>query len=181
MKRPKERLHKVIVIGATPSGIAATNKLGELGIPVTLLDKDADIDKKLSREEWRLKNGISLNYAHRPGIMRILRNPAIKCLLPVHINSIKHNQQGFSVGLTQEQTFVDQQQCISCGRCLDVCPVSDGNGEKAIRFEGRFSLPGRPVIDKRRTPLCRENCPWESMPRVTLLWPKRENTSKLWI
>jgi NADPH-dependent glutamate synthase beta subunit-like oxidoreductase/NAD-dependent dihydropyrimidine dehydrogenase PreA subunit len=159
MKRPKERLHKVIVIGATPSGIAATNKLGELGIPVTLLDKDADIDKKLSRKEWQLKNGISLNYAHRPGIMRILRNPAIKCLLPVHINSIKHNQQGFSVGLTQEQTFVDQQQCILCGRCLEVCPVSNNNGEKAIKFEGRFSLPGRPVIDKRQAPLCRENCP----------------------
>jgi NADPH-dependent glutamate synthase beta subunit-like oxidoreductase/NAD-dependent dihydropyrimidine dehydrogenase PreA subunit len=159
MKRPKERLHKVIVIGATPSGIAATNKLGELGIPVTLLDKDANIDKKLSREEWRLKNGISLNYAHRPGIMRIFRNPGIKCLLPVRINSIKHNQQGFTVGLTQDQTFVDQQQCILCGRCLDVCPVSDGNGEKAIKFEGRFSIPGRPIIDKRRAPLCGENCP----------------------
>ena len=159
MKRPKERLHKVIVIGATPSGIAATNKLGELGIPVTLLDKDANIDKKLSREEWRLKNGITLNYAHRPGIMRILRNRAIKCMLPVHINSIKHNQQGFSVGLTQDQTFVNPEQCILCGRCLDVCPVCDGTGEKAIKFEGRFSVPGRPVIDKRRFPLCRENCP----------------------
>ncbi len=159
MKRPKERLHKVIVIGATPSGVAATNKLGELGIPVTLLDKDANIDKKLSREEWRLKNGISLNYAHRPGILRIFRNPDIKCLLPVRINAIKHNQQGFSVGLTQESTFVNQQQCILCGRCLDVCPVSDGNGEKAVKFEGRFSIPGRPVIDKRRLPLCRQNCP----------------------
>jgi NADPH-dependent glutamate synthase beta subunit-like oxidoreductase/Pyruvate/2-oxoacid:ferredoxin oxidoreductase delta subunit len=159
MKRPKERLHKVIVIGATPAGIAATNKLGELGIPVTLLDKDANLDKKLSREEWRLKNGISLNYAHRPGLMRILRNPGIKCLIPVHISSIKHNQQGFSVGLTQDQTFVNQQQCILCGRCLEVCPVSDNHGVKAINFDGRFSLPGRPVIDKRRNPLCRENCP----------------------
>ncbi len=159
MKRPKERLHKVIVIGATPSGIAATNKLGELGIPVTLLDKDADINKKLSREKWRLKNGISLNYAHRPGIMRIFRNREIKCLLPVHINSIKHNQQGFSVALTQDQTFVDHQQCILCGRCLDVCPVSGGNGQNAIQFEGRFSIPGRPIIDKRRAPLCGENCP----------------------
>ena len=159
MKRPKERLHKVIVIGATPSGIAATNKLGELGIPVTLLDKDANIDKKLSREEWRLKNGISLNYAHRPGIMRILRNRSIKCMLPVHINSIKHNQQGFTVGVTQDQTFVDPEQCILCGRCMDVCPVCDENGEKAVKFEGRFSVPGRPVIDKRRSPLCKENCP----------------------
>jgi heterodisulfide reductase subunit A-like polyferredoxin len=27
----------VIVLGATPEGIAATNKLGELGVPVTLV------------------------------------------------------------------------------------------------------------------------------------------------
>ena len=54
MKRQKDRLHRVIVIGATPAGVAATNKLGELGIPVTLVDSEADLDKKLSKEEWRL-------------------------------------------------------------------------------------------------------------------------------
>jgi len=56
MKRPKERLHRVTVIGATPAGIAATNKLGELGIPLTLVDFDCDLDKKLSRDEWVLKS-----------------------------------------------------------------------------------------------------------------------------
>ena len=52
MKRPKDRLHNVIVVGATPAGIAATNKLGELGIPVTLVDSDPDLDRKLARDEW---------------------------------------------------------------------------------------------------------------------------------
>ncbi len=46
MKRPKDRLHKVIVIGATPAGIAATNKLGELGVPVTLVEREPDLDRK---------------------------------------------------------------------------------------------------------------------------------------
>jgi heterodisulfide reductase subunit A-like polyferredoxin len=93
MKRPKERLQRVIVIGATPSGIAATNKLGELGIPVTLVESDANIDKKLSAEEWRLKSGVLLNYAHRPGIIRILRNSRIKCVMPATVNTIKHNHR----------------------------------------------------------------------------------------
>ena len=159
MKRPKDRLQRVIVIGATPSGIAATNKLGEMGIPVTLVETDANIDKKLSTEEFRLKSGIPLNFAHRPGIIRILRNSRIRCVLPARIDAIKDNHQGFSVTLTRLQTFVNPETCILCGRCVEICPVSPESDQKAIRFDGRFSLPGRPVIDKRRSPLCRENCP----------------------
>lgn len=159
MKGPKDRLQRVIVIGATPSGIAAANKLGELGIPVTLVETEANIDRKLSAEEFRLKSGIPLNFAHRPGIIRILRNSRIKCILPALVNSIRHNSQGFSVSLTKEQTFVNPETCVLCGRCAEICPVCYEHGEKAVKFDGRFSLPGRPVIDKRRTPLCRENCP----------------------
>lgn len=159
MKRAKDRLHRVLVIGATPSGIAATNKLGELGIPVTLVDSEPNIDKKLSRDEWVLKSGIPLNHAHRPGLLRILRNPGIRCVLPAAVDVIKHSNQGFRVGLRRFQTFVDPEKCTLCGRCAEVCPVSDGSGKKAVLFEGRRSLPGRPVIDKRRMPLCRENCP----------------------
>ena len=65
MKHPKDRLHKVIVIGATPAGIVATNKLGELGIPVILIDSDTDLDRKLSRSDWKLKSGVPFNHATR--------------------------------------------------------------------------------------------------------------------
>ncbi|MBW1957308.1 MAG: FAD-dependent oxidoreductase [Deltaproteobacteria bacterium] len=159
MKRPKERLHRVTVIGATPAGIAATNKLGELGIPLTLVDSDYDLDKKLSRDEWILKSGIPLNHAHRPGLIRILRNPAIRCIFPATVSSIKHNRQGFRVHLNIAQTFVDPDKCTLCGRCVEICPVLLADGEKAIQINSQRSLPGRPVMDKRRRPLCQENCP----------------------
>ena len=61
MSNPKDRLYRVLVIGATPAGIAATNKLGEIGVPVTLVDPDPDLNQKLSREEWRLSSGVPLN------------------------------------------------------------------------------------------------------------------------
>jgi NADPH-dependent glutamate synthase beta subunit-like oxidoreductase/NAD-dependent dihydropyrimidine dehydrogenase PreA subunit len=159
MKRPKDRLQKVIVIGATPAGIAATNKLGELGLSVTLVDCDADLNRKLADDQWRLASGVPFNFAHRPGILRILRNAQIQCLLPARVETIKHNSQGFSVTLTREPTYVDSKRCTLCGRCVEMCPVSEGKEAGALRFHGRFSLPGRPVIDKRREPLCRENCP----------------------
>ncbi|WP_319588918.1 FAD-dependent oxidoreductase [uncultured Desulfobulbus sp.] len=159
MKRQKERLYRVIVAGATPEGIAATNKLGELGIPVTLIDADPDLDRKLAAEEYRFPSGLSFNYAHRPGLIRIMRNSSIRTLLPARITSIKHTPQGFSVRIDQEQTFIDPDRCALCGKCVAACPVEHPENGKALRYSARTSLPGRPYIDKRKQPLCQENCP----------------------
>ena len=56
MKILKERLQKVCIIGATPAGIAATNKLGEMGVAVTLIDEAPDLNEKLASETWRRRN-----------------------------------------------------------------------------------------------------------------------------
>jgi NADPH-dependent glutamate synthase beta subunit-like oxidoreductase/NAD-dependent dihydropyrimidine dehydrogenase PreA subunit len=159
MRTPKERLHRVLVVGANPAGLAATNKLGELGIPVTLVDPSPDLHQKLAHEDWRLNSGITLNYALRPALLRILRNPNIRCLLPGEISSLKHSTQGFAARIQTRPTFVDPDHCTLCGRCAAVCPVVNGDGAKAIHFESRQSLPGRALIDKRRQPLCQANCP----------------------
>lgn len=159
MKRRKDRLLRVMIIGATPPGIFAANKLGELGIPVTLVDHEADLDKKLSSEKYRLKSGMPLNHAHRPGLIRIFRNPSIRCILPSKVESIKHNMQGFRVKLNRQQTFLDPDRCTLCGNCITACPVTLENDKKAIYAHSRQSLPGRVVIDKRNQPLCKEACP----------------------
>lgn len=159
MTRSKERLYKVIVIGATPAGILATNKLAEMGVPVTLVDQAADLDHKLSSEHWRLPCGVPLNFAHRPGLLRILRNPAIQCLLPAEVVSIKHTPQGFKAHLRLDATYIDPERCTLCGRCADVCPVIAPDGARPIQFTGRNMLPGRILLEKRRTPPCQGHCP----------------------
>ena len=159
MTRPKDRLYRVLVIGATPAGIAAASKLGELGIPVTLVDPDSDLDRKLGDEKWRLASGVPLNYAYRPGLIRILRNPIIRCVLPARVLSIKHTPQGFRAKIQSSQTFIDPEQCVLCGRCFEICPVSLPDGGKPIQFGPRTALPGRPVLDKRQQPLCQASCP----------------------
>lgn len=159
MRTPKDRLYRVLVIGATPAGIAATNKLGEMGVPVTLIDTEGNLDAKLSHPEWRLASGLTLNYALRPGLLRILRNPRIRALLPAAVQGLKHTPQGFSARVRVEPTYVDPDQCVLCGRCLEVCPAEGEDGARAICFGGRRALPGRAAIDKRRQPLCQANCP----------------------
>ena len=159
MKSPKNRLHSVMVVGATPAGLAAANKLGELGIPVTLVDKDADLDQKLSAEAYRFDSGMPFNFAHRPGMIRILRNSGIDCILPGEIHSMRHSPQGFHVRVQPRALFVDPRRCTLCGRCVAICPVGGDGHDKPIRINSRRSLPGRAVIDKRQQPLCQANCP----------------------
>ena len=159
MKSPRERLQRVCVIGATPAGIAATNKLGEMGVQVTLIDSAPDLNEKLSSDTWRMPSGVSFNYAQRPGLLRIMRNPRIKILLPASIGSIKHTPQGFSLRYKKAASYVDSDKCTLCGLCWQNCPAIRPDGTRALRYGGRNALPGRPVIDKRRTPLCQANCP----------------------
>ncbi|MBI9076120.1 MAG: FAD-dependent oxidoreductase [Desulfatibacillum sp.] len=159
MKRAKDRLHRVIVLGATPSGISAANKLGELGIPVTLVDSDPDLHEKLSRDQWRMDSGVPFSYAHRSGLMRIMRNQAIKCILPGEVTGIKHTAQGFAVKINHLPEYVDPARCTLCGKCVEACPVTSADGHRPIVFSGNWNLPGRPIIDKRQKPLCQDSCP----------------------
>ncbi len=148
-----------MILGATPAGIAAANKLGELGVPVALVDGEPDLNEKFYRDEWRLASGVRFNFAHRPGLIRILRNPGIRLFMPATVNSIKHSTQGFTVRITPQQTFVDPEKCTLCGRCLEACPVNLPDGKKAIRIASRRSIPGRARIEKAKTPPCQERCP----------------------
>ena len=159
MKSPKERLQKVCIIGATPAGIAATNKLGEMGIAVTLIEEAPDLNEKLSSDIWRMPSGVSFNYALRPGLLRIMRNPRIKLLLPAYVESIKNTPQGFSIKYKKRASYTEADKCTLCGLCSESCPAVGPDGRKALRYGGRYALPGRPVIDKRKTPLCQLNCP----------------------
>ncbi len=159
MKDPRERLQKVCIIGATPAGIAAANKLGEMGIPVTLIDKAADLNEKLSSQAWRMDSGVGFNYAMRPGLLRIMRNRRARLILPASVKAIKHTPQGFSIRYSQTPTYTDGEKCTLCGLCLQACPATLPDGRKPIKFNGRQALPGRPAIDKRMTPLCQANCP----------------------
>ena len=159
MKSPKNRLHSAMVVGATPAGVAATNKLGELGIAVTLVDDGVDLNQRLADDDYRLPGGIPLNFAHRPGLIRILRNTGIRCVMPAKVLGVRHNQQGFAINIQRQQTFVDPARCTLCGRCVEICPGQGDGREKPIGFESRMALPGRAVIDKRQDPLCQASCP----------------------
>jgi heterodisulfide reductase subunit A-like polyferredoxin len=128
-------------------------------VPITLVDTAADLNRKLSAEAYRLESGVPLNFAHRPGLIRILRNGNIRCAMPAVLRSVKHSPQGFRARIELDPTYVDAQRCTLCGQCVGACPLSGDRDRRPLQGNDRMALPGRVVIDKRRTPLCEANCP----------------------
>ena len=159
MKNNKKRLYSVLIAGATPAGVAAANKLGELGVPITLVDRSINLDEKLGADAYRLDSGVPFGLAHRPGLIRILRNNNIRLVMPAAIDSARHSQQGFRVQVHRDPTYVDPKRCTLCGKCVAACPLTGRNGRQPIKLDNRMALPGRAMIDKRRQPLCQEICP----------------------
>ena len=145
MKDHKERLQKVCVIGATPAGIAATNKLGEMGIPVTLIDSHPDLNEKLAADKWRMPSGVSLQLCAPPRSFRILRNPRIRCFLPANVSSIKHTPQGFSIRYKKQASYVDAEKCTLVRPLLPNLPRNRTRREqsRALRRKARASRPLR--------------------------------------
>ena len=88
-----------------------------------------------------------------------MRNPRTRLVLPASVKSIKHTPQGFSIRYRKAPTYIDGDKCTLCGLCFQACPAIGPDGEKALKYGGRHALPGRPVIDKRMTPLCQASCP----------------------
>ena len=127
---------------------------------MTLVDRESDLDRKLSRDEWKFASGLGLNYRAptRP------HPPAQKPHDSLHPAGPRSEPSSTrpraSVSRSRRKPpFVDPERCTLCGRCEAVCPVTTPQGTKPIDYPGRKALPGRPAIDKRRQPLCQAHCP----------------------
>ncbi len=157
--KEKTRVRRVLIVGANPAAIAAATKLGEMGIPVTLLDEAADINGSLGEARFRWPSGLPSNFALRPGLLRLMRNPQVEVRTSTELSGIKRIAQGFRATLVRNPTYIDPDRCISCGRCVEACPVELQDGGKPILGTGRWALPGGYTIDKRRAAGCTEGCP----------------------
>ncbi len=170
MKKAKNRLHSVLIIGANPAGVAAANKLGELGVPITMVDIDADLDQKLSAEPYRLDSGVPFNFAHRPGLIRILRNGNIRCLLPA---TDPFNQA--QPARVQSPDRSDPHLCgcqalhlvrpvrrsVPCVRARESCAPSKPSAAWPCR--------AGPLSTNGASPCARPTAPWASMCKA--IWP----------
>ena len=123
---------RVLVVGGGPAGLAAARDLAGAGVPSVLVEKSSYLGGKLCQLPFMFQNETWPSTCESA------------CTGPVHAREAQHNplitvyssseiaqltkQDGnFEVSINSAPRFVDQERCISCGLCEQVCPEQAPN------------------------------------------------------
>jgi heterodisulfide reductase subunit A len=175
----KKKIGKALVVGAGISGIRAALDLAEVGYGVTLIDRSPHIGGVLSQLDYQfptdrcgmckmlplVDRDTSSQYCLRKGLF----HENIEILLSTEITSVEGEPGHFQVMLRQKPKMVNPELCISCGLCVEACPVEvpdDFNAglssRKAIYLPVPHAIPNPYIIDTAvctRCGACEEVCP----------------------
>ncbi len=121
---------KVVVVGGGFAGMTAALQLAEQGAKVTLVEKEAAIGgffPLLDNTFPTNSCGVCFLSPKQPAYC-----PFVECRLhenlEIKVNSKPVSLTGaagnFKLTLKTEIQGVDQEKCIDCGKCAEVCPVS---------------------------------------------------------
>ncbi|MBN2707122.1 MAG: CoB--CoM heterodisulfide reductase iron-sulfur subunit A family protein, partial [Deltaproteobacteria bacterium] len=147
-KKINDKRKKVAVIGAGFAGMTAALQLAEQGFAVTLVEKEAAIGgffPLLDNTFPTNSCGVCFLSPKQPAYC-----PFVECRLhenlEIRVGSRPVALQGepgnFVLRLAVTPYGVSQEDCIDCGRCVEVCPVS-------VPFEFSGGLEERKAIYKQ--------------------------------
>ncbi len=173
----------ILVVGAGAAGVRASLDLAEMGYRVYLSDKSPSVGGALVHmDRWFPNNHCGLckmlpvfarddtsQYCLRRGFI----HPNIEILSMTEVGQVRGEAGDFSVTLKSVPSGVNQDLCIGCGLCVDVCPVeapdafNEGLGKrKAIYLRNPWMPSNAYVIDWAactKCGVCAEKCPTKAV------------------
>ena len=122
---PLER--KVLVVGGGPAGLAAARDLSLAGMPSVLVEKGAFLGGKLCQLPFMFQNEtwpstcessctgpVHSREAHH--------SPLVTVHTSAEVTDLRKEDGNFVAEITRAPRFVDEDRCISCDLCAEVCP-----------------------------------------------------------
>ena len=153
-----ENKSSVMVIGSGIAGTQAALDLANRGIDVYLVERAPSIGgtvTQLNCSICALEIPVDCSicpFNHK--MAECYDHPNIKLLTNSEVREVTGSVGNFKIKILKKPRFVDEDKCIGCGVCIDVCPVSvpENFGErKAIYMQPPQAIPQVPAIDE-------ENC-----------------------
>ncbi|HDS08779.1 MAG TPA: CoB--CoM heterodisulfide reductase iron-sulfur subunit A family protein, partial [Firmicutes bacterium] len=164
----------ILIVGGGLAGIKSALELAVHNIPVTIIDKSPFFSGKLSQLDKQFPTNSCtmcqmLPLTNELGtsefcLKRELNNPNITLFPQTEILSYQKTEAGFTVELKHKPKFVDNDKCIVCHKCSEVCPEKTDSEyeEKLIKRKAIYqlfpnSIPNSYVIDPETCTKC-EKC-----------------------
>lgn len=140
----------VIIIGGGSAAIGAAEALLLLGKSVAIVDK-APFVGGVSLE-LSCKGDVECTRCHvcmpRDAAYRIRSSERLDVYALSNLGSATLESKFHSVEVHRSPRFIDAEKCISCGRCVAVCPVKG-----ALIAPSHGAIPNVPFLDRE---LCRQ-------------------------
>jgi heterodisulfide reductase subunit A len=161
--------NNVLVVGSGIAGIASALELANSGISIYLLEKEA------------LIGGHSASFCCKAidicskcsacvvfdKIKEAVNHPQITFLTNSTIKRFSGELGNFRVEIIQQPRYVDENRCVACGLCTEICPADP----KAIYLPFAEATPFSYILDEGRClrfkgekcDLCQESCPTKAI------------------
>lgn len=159
----------VLVVGSGISGIASALELGNAGLHVYLLEKEAAVGGHAASfccKATDVCSGCSACVV-RDKIKEAVLHPQVRLLTNSTIRELDGKLGDFRVEITQQPRYIDEERCIACGLCTEVCPTEP----KAIYPPAAEATPFSYILDEglcvrfkgEKCDLCQESCPTKAI------------------
>jgi len=156
--KPAGDRRAVLVAGSGYGALKAAEDLSHAGIPVVWATEARHFLQLPPGVEPRPEWPSDLNFQFRPLYLRVTRHPLVTPLTQARVVSLAKNGEGYRAVVEQDPLYVDYDLCTGCGRCLEVCPLGQGDHPPLSRSPA-FCPSRSLLLDKRQTSPCRQACP----------------------
>jgi heterodisulfide reductase subunit A len=144
----------VLVIGGGVSGIITSLELADKGFQVYLAEKSPSIGGKMAQLSKTFPTLDCSACILTPKMVSAGQHPNIKIISQAEPVAVEGSPGNYKVTIKKSPRFVDEDKCISCGECTNVCPVKVPNEfeegllqRKAIHIPFQQAIPNCYSID----------------------------------
>ena len=145
---------RVLVVGGGIAGMQAALDIAAGGYEVVLVERSPAIGGHANQLSGTFPTLDRPPCLIAPKIAEVASHPNIRLYTYAEVEEVGGYVGNFNIRIRQKPTFIDEQRCDMCGKCLEPCPIAVPaefdcglSQRKAIYQVSPQAVPNRMIID----------------------------------